>query len=114
MYAYAYDNSRNYHAPITVVFPLNIEEVQSVIKLCNLHKVPVVPRGDGTVTAGGSVPETGGVALSLERMNSIISIDPDNRMAIVEPGVLNQELQDAIKPVGFFGRQTHPVRHIAV
>jgi D-lactate dehydrogenase len=101
-YAYAYDNSRNYHAPIAVVFPLNVEEVQSVIKLCNLHKVPVVPRGRGTGTAGGSVPEAGGVALSLERMNSIISIDPDNRMAIVEPGVLNQELQDAIKPVGFF------------
>ena len=101
-YAYAYDNSRNYHAPIAVVFPLNIEEVQSVIKLCNLHKVPVVPRGRGTGTAGGSVPEVGGVALSLERMNSIISIDPDNRMAIVEPGVLNQELQDVIKPVGFF------------
>ena len=101
-YAYAYDNSRNYHAPIAVVFPLNAEEVQSVIKLCNRHKVPVVPRGRGTGTAGGSVPEAGGVALSLERMNSIISIDPDNRMAIVEPGVLNQELQDAIKSVGFF------------
>jgi len=101
-YAYAYDNSRNYHAPIAVVFPLTVEEVQSVIKLCNLHKVPVVPRGRGTGTAGGSVPEVGGVALSLERMSKIISIDPDNRMAIVEPGVLNQELQDAIKPVGFF------------
>jgi D-lactate dehydrogenase len=98
-YAYAYDNSRNYHAPIAVVFPLNIEEVQSVIKLCNLHKVSAVPRGRGAGTAGGSVPEAGGVALSLERMNSIISIDPDNRMAIVEPGVLNQELQNAIKPV---------------
>ena len=101
-YAYAYDNSRNYHAPIAVVFPLNVQEVQSVIKLCNLHKVPVVPRGRGTGTAGGSVPEVGGVVLSLERMSKIISIDPDNRMAIVEPGVLNQELQDAIKPVGFF------------
>lgn len=101
-YAYAYDNSRNYHAPIAVVFPLTIEEVQSVIQLCNAHKVPVVPRGRGTGTAGGSVPEAGGVALSLERMNRIVSIDPDNRMAIVEPGVLNQELQDAIKPAGFF------------
>ncbi|MDP1597087.1 MAG: FAD-linked oxidase C-terminal domain-containing protein [Methylotenera sp.] len=101
-YAYAYDNSRNYHSPIAVVFPLNVEEVQAVIKLCNAHKIPVVPRGRGTGTAGGSVPEVGGVALSLERMNNILSIDPDNRMAIVEPGVLNQELQDAIKPVGFF------------
>lgn len=101
-YAYAYDNSRIFHSPIAVVFPLNVEEVQAVIKLCNLHKVPVVPRGRGTGTAGGSVPEAGGVALSLERMNRILSVDPDNRMAIVEPGVLNQELQDAIKSVGFF------------
>ncbi len=82
-YAYAYDNSRIFHSPIAVVFPLNVEEVQAVIKLCNAHKVPVVPRGRGTGTAGGSVPEAGGVALSLERMNKIISVDPDNRMAII-------------------------------
>lgn len=101
-YAYAYDNSRNYHSPIAVVFPLSTEEVANTIKLCNAHKVPVVPRGRGTGTAGGSVPEVGGVVMSLERMNKIISVDGDNRMAIIEPGVLNQTLQDAIKPVGFF------------
>lgn len=101
-YAYSYDNSRNFRPPIAVVFPLTAEEVQAVVRLCNEHKVPLVPRGRGTGTAGGSVPEQGGVALSLERMNRILSIDPDNRMAIVEPGVLNQELQDAIHPQGFF------------
>jgi D-lactate dehydrogenase len=101
-YAYAYDNSRNFHSPIAVVFPITAEEVQAVIQLCNAHNIPVVPRGRGTGTAGGSVPEAGGVALSLERMNKIISVDPDNRMAIIEPGVLNQELQDVIKKVGFF------------
>ena len=108
---YAYDNFRNYHAPIVAVFPLNIEEVQAVIQLCNAHQVPVVPRGRGTGTAGGSVPKAGGVPLSLERMNKIISIDPDNRMTIVEPGVLNQELQDAIKPV-FFWPPDPPARRI--
>jgi len=101
-YAYAYDNSRNFRPPLAVVFPLNAEEVQAVVKLCHAHKVPLVPRGRGTGTAGGSVPEQGGIALSLERMNRMISLDPDNRMAIVEPGVLNQELQDALKPKGFF------------
>jgi len=101
-YAYAYDNSRNFRPPMAVVFPLNAEEVQAVVKLCHEHKVPLVPRGRGTGTAGGSVPEQGGIALSLERMNRMISLDPDNRMAIVEPGVLNQELQDALKPKGFF------------
>jgi len=101
-YAYAYDNSRNFHTPQAVVFPLTAEEVQTVVQLCNQHHVPVVPRGRGTGTAGGSVPEQGGVALSLERMNKIVSLDPDNRMAIIQPGVLNQDLQDALKPKGFF------------
>lgn len=101
-YAYAYDNSRNFRPPQAVVFPLNAEEVQAVVLLCNQYRVPVVPRGRGTGTAGGSVPEQGGVALSLERMNRILKVDPDNRMAIIEPGVLNQDLQDAIRPQGFF------------
>lgn len=101
-YAYAYDNSRNFRPPLAVVFPLSAEEVQNVVRLCHEHKVPLVPRGRGTGTAGGSVPEQGGIALSLERMNRIIKLDPDNRMAIIEPGVLNQELQDALKPKGFF------------
>ena len=101
-YASSYANSRNFRPPIAVVFPLTTEEVQAVVKLCHEHQIPVVPRGRGTGTAGGSVPEQGGVALSLERMNRILSLDPDNRMAIIEPGVLNQELQDAIRPRGFF------------
>ncbi len=101
-YAYAYDNSRNFRPPLAVVFPLNAEEVQSVVRLCHEYHVPLVPRGRGTGTAGGSVPEQGGIALSLERMNRILSLDPDNRMAIIEPGVLNQELQDGLKPKGFF------------
>lgn len=101
-YAYAYDNSRNFRPPVAVVFPLSAEEVQAVVRLCHDHRTPLVPRGRGTGTAGGSVPEQGGIALSLERMNRIIKLDPDNRMAIIEPGVLNQELQDALKPRGFF------------
>jgi D-lactate dehydrogenase len=101
-YAYAYDNSRNFRPPLAVVFPLTTEEVQAVVRLCHQHRVPVVPRGRGTGTAGGSVPEQGGIALSLERMTRVLSLDPDNRMAIIEPGVLNQDLQDALKPRGFF------------
>lgn len=101
-YAYSYDNSRNFRPPLAVVFALSAEDVQAVINLCQEHQVPLVPRGRGTGTAGGSVPEQGGIALSLERMNRILKLDPDNRMAIIEPGVLNQELQDALKPTGFF------------
>ena len=101
-YAYAYDNSRNFRPPLAVVFALTAEDVQAVVKLCHQYQVPIVPRGRGTGTAGGSVPEQGGIALSLERMSRILKLDPDNRMAIIEPGVLNQELQDALKPAGFF------------
>ncbi len=101
-YAYAYDNSRNFRPPQAVVFPLTAEEVQAAVRLCKQHGVPLVARGRGTGTAGGSVPEQGGVALSLERMNRVLKIDPDNRMAIIEPGVINQDLQDALRQQGFF------------
>lgn len=101
-YAYAYDNSKRFHPPAAVVFPLTADEVQAIVALCNEYQVPLTPRGRGTGTAGGSTPEQGGIALSLERMNKILKIDPANRMAVVEPGVLNQDLQNAIKPHGFF------------
>ncbi|MBX3639543.1 MAG: FAD-binding protein [Nitrosomonas sp.] len=101
-YAYAYDNSKKIFPPQAVVFPLNAEEIQAVVSLCNLHKIPLVPRGRGTGTSGGSLPEQGGIVLSLERMLNIITVDPANRVIVVEPGVLNQTLQDTVKPYGFF------------
>lgn len=101
-YAYAYDNSRNIFPPEAVAFPLTTDEVQAIVTLCNLHKIPLTPRGRGTGTSGGSLPEQGGVALSLERMLRIIAVDPANRVIVAEPGVLNQSVQDAAKPHGFF------------
>ena len=101
-FAYAYDNSRNYHTPIAVVFPLNaLMKSQASLNFAIPTKCRLIPRGRGTGTAGGSVPEQGGVVMSLERMDNIINVDGDNRMAIVQPGVLNQTLQDAVKKVGF-------------
>lgn len=101
-YAYAYDNSRKIFPPDAVVFPLSAEEVRAVILLCNVNGIPITPRGRGTGTAGGSLPEKGGIALSLERMVRIVNIDPANRVIVAEPGVLNQEIQNAAKPYGFF------------
>ncbi len=101
-YTYAYDNSRKIFPPDAVLFPLTAEEVQYIVLLCNQYHVPLVPRGRGTGTAGGSLPELGGIALSLERMLNIISVDPANRVIVAEPGVLNQSIQDAAKPHGFF------------
>ncbi len=101
-YAYAYDNSQKIYPPDVVVFPLTPEEIQAIVVLCNSHKVPLTPRGRGTGTVGGSLPEQGGVALSLERMLRIVLVDPANRVIVAEPGVLNQAVQDAAKPHGFF------------
>ncbi len=101
-YAYAYDNSRKIYPPQAVVFPLNSEEIQSVVSLCNQHHIPLVPRGRGTGTSGGSLPEQSGIVLSLERMLDIIAVDPANRVIVAEPGVLNQTIQDTAKPHGFF------------
>lgn len=101
-YAYAYDNSRKIFPPEAVAFALNTNQVRDIILLCNQCAVPVTPRGRGTGTAGGSIPESGGLALSLERMRKIIHVDPANRMIVAEPGVLNQEIQEAAKQHGFF------------
>ncbi|MDH5480281.1 MAG: FAD-binding protein [Nitrosomonas sp.] len=101
-YSYAYDNSRKIFPPDAVLFPLTEKEVQSIVLLCNQYEIPLIPRGRGTGTAGGSLPEQGGIALSLERMLEIITVDPANRVIVAEPGVLNQTIQDAAKPHGFF------------
>lgn len=104
-YAYAYDNSRKIFPPDAVLFPLTSAEVKHIVTLCNRYRVPLIPRGRGTGTAGGSLPELGGIALSMERMLNIISVDPANRVIVVEPGVLNQAVQDATKPFGFSGHR---------
>lgn len=101
-YAYAYDNSRKIFPPDAVLFPVSTQEVQHAVRLCNQYKTPLIPRGRGTGTAGGSLPEVGGIALSLERMTQIVSVDSANRVIVAEPGVLNQSIQDAAKPHGFF------------
>src|SRR6187551_572238 len=72
--AYAYDNSRKIFPPDAVVFPVDAEEVRTVVTLCNEYEIPLTPRGRGTGTAGGSLPERGGIALSLERMLRIIRV----------------------------------------
>jgi len=100
--AYGYDNSRRQALPEAVVFVSEAEQVQAVVALCNTHHVPVAARGRGTGTTGATVPERNGIVLAFERMNRILRIDPANRLAVVEPGVVNDDLQRAVARHGFF------------
>ncbi|MEG3789868.1 FAD-linked oxidase C-terminal domain-containing protein [Lysobacter sp. CCNWLW3] len=100
--AYAYDNSRREALPDAVALPRTREQVQALVRACRAHRVPVVARGRGTNTTGASVPVAAGVVVSFERMNRILAIRPGDRCAVVEPGVLNGELQTALKPHGLF------------
>lgn len=99
---YGYDNSRRHSLPDAVVFATTHEQVRDIVRLCNRHAVPLVPRGRGTGTTGATVPLRGGLVLALERMDRILRVDPDNRVMVVEPGVTNQQVQDAAATHGFF------------
>lgn len=99
---YAYDNSRREAIPDAVVFPTTHEQVVALVALCREHRIALTARGRGTNTTGASVPVSGGIVASFERMTRILAIDTANRLAVVEPGVLNADLQIALKPHGFF------------
>lgn len=101
-YAYAYDNTRRIAPPRAVVFATRVEHVCETARLCNEYRVPLTPRGRGTGTAGGSVPDQGGIVLSLERMRRVGVCDADNRVLVVEPGVLNREAQDIVAQHALF------------
>jgi D-lactate dehydrogenase len=94
--AYAYDNSRLNHRPDAVVFPTEHAQVEALVRVCREHRAPLTARGRGSNTTGASVPVEGGIVASFERMNRILRIDPANRLAVVEPGVINGDLQRAL------------------
>jgi len=99
---YGYDNSRRQAMPDAVVFPTRHEQVVGLVRACRAHRVPVVARGAGTGTTAAAVPLQGGVVVSFARMNRILELRADDRCAVVEPGVLNGELQQALQPLGLF------------
>jgi glycolate oxidase len=100
--AYAADALGQGHPPDLVVFPATSGDVSAVARLCTAHSVPLVVRGAGTGYTGGAVPTHGGLVLSLERMNRILEIDEVNLLAVVEPNVINGDLQRAVERVGLF------------
>src|SRR5438067_6234050 len=88
--------------PDAVVLASNTEHVAAVIKVAARNKIPIVPRGAGTGLSGGAVTIKGGIALQMTRMRRILDIDPLTQTALVEPGVVNQELSLAAAPHRLF------------
>jgi glycolate oxidase len=90
------------HMPEVVVKPASTEEISRLLQLAVREHVPVTPRGAGSGLSGGAVPMYGGIVLSLERMNRILEVDRENMVAVVEPGLITNELNDAVREYGLF------------
>jgi glycolate oxidase len=100
---YGHDKTEDYlFLPDLVIKPGTPEEVSAILKVCNQYKVPVTPRGAGTGLAGGAIPVRKGVVISMERFNKILEIDELNLQATVEPGVITEVFQNAVKAKGLF------------
>jgi len=88
--------------PAAVVFPASTAEVSAVLRIASTHRVPVVPRGAGSGLSGSANGVDGAITLSMVRMNSILELDPANRLAVVQPGVINKALRDAAEAQDLF------------
>ena len=97
---YSYDATPLTGMPDVIVSPANAEEVAAVIKLANEKLIPVVPRGGGTNLSGGSLATSGGIVLSMMRLNQILEIDEDNLTATLQPGVITADFHAAVEALG--------------
>ena len=105
MWAYAHDEvaGEEYERmPDVVVKPETAAQVAAVMRLANRERLPVTPRGGGTGLSGGAVPVYGGIVLSVERMNRILEVDPENMTITVEPGLITHEINLAVEKLGLF------------
>ena len=88
--------------PSYVVMPESVDQVQAIMRLCHQENVPVVARGAGTGLSGGAMPVEDGLLLSLAKFNQIVHLDPDQRIATVQPGVRNISVSEAVEKYGLF------------
>ncbi len=101
--AYSYDATRTRYEPDIVVFPRDENDVSDILQYCDNNHIVITPRGAGSGFTGGALPVNGGVMLAMEKhMNKILEIDTKNMVAVVQPGVINMDLQKAAEEVGLF------------
>src|SRR5687768_11004238 len=99
--AYESDGLTAFQArPLAVVVPETRDEVVQAVRFCHAEKLPFVARGSGTSLSGGSLPFAGGIVITLNRLNRILRLDPKQRIAVVEPGVINLAVTAAAQPYG--------------
>ncbi len=101
LYCYSYDASKMRGKAECVVFPGDASEIAQILKLAGKHRFAVFPRGAGSGMVGAAIPY-GGIVLALSRLNRIIEIDPDNMIAVVQPGVVTADFQKEVLRYGLF------------
>lgn len=100
---YSYDATPNFQSmPNAVISPRNTLEISQVLKICNEHKIPIVPRGSGTNLCAGTCPTEGGIVLLFKHLNKILEIDEENLTVTVQPGVITLDLITAVEEIGLF------------
>lgn len=97
-----YSGLRRDGMPLAIVHARSIDDVQATLRIASEHRLPVVPRGAGTGLTGGAMGGAGELVLSTARMNRILEISPADQLAVVEPGVINADLNVALEPHGLF------------
>jgi len=105
MQDYAHDEvagAEHAHMPEVVVKPDTSAQIADIMRLANRERIPVTPRGAGSGLSCGAVPVYGGILLSLERMNRILEIDRENMVVVVEPGVVTNDINEAVREYGLF------------
>ncbi|MHC6203193.1 FAD-binding oxidoreductase [Breznakiellaceae bacterium SP9] len=103
--AYSHDetNAEEYgHMPDAVVLPQTAEQIAAIVKLANRERIPITPRGAGSGLSGGAIPEYGGIVISLEKMNKLIELDKPNMVAVVQAGMVTNDLANAVQDEGLF------------
>ena len=103
MLAYSYDATRTRFEPDAVIFPRDEEDISKILKYCNDNRIVITARGAGSGFTGGALPANGGIILAMEKhMNKILEIDTENMVAVVQPGVVNMDLQKHVEALGLF------------